>query len=158
MAGLWSSSAIALDPCTSIPMPPGQNAAEVSGTTPGHGRDDDPGIQCYSLAVSRGQPVHVRLMGGENVAITIPDVGDARDEFEFVAKQDRYELHVFQLFPGGGDEAFRIQVETVPPRPDDDSAPGERKPTSIRHPASKSPGTRTQPSISTRALRLMTAL
>lgn len=111
-ASLWSFSAIAQDPCTSIPMPSGQNAAEVSGIAPGHGRDDDPGIQCYSLAVSRGQPVHVRLMGGENVAITIPDVGDARDEFEFVAKQDRYELHVFQLFPGGGDEAFRIEVRT----------------------------------------------
>ena len=112
LAGQWSFSAIAKDACTPISMPAGQNTIELSGTASGHGRDDDPGIQCYSLAVNHGQSVHIRLIGGENVAITIPDVGDARDAFDFEAKQDRYEVRVFQLFPGGGDEVFRIQIET----------------------------------------------
>ena len=105
--------------CEPIRFEAGASSAVISGTVPGHPRDDpDPTQLCYTLAVSGGQHAEVALISGRNVAITIPGVGDANDRFAFTTRRGTYELHVFQLFPGGGEEPFRMRVEVSPLAPE----------------------------------------
>lgn len=109
----WSFGAKAQQDCRPIRFPPGHSAAVVTGTVPASGRNSAAEILCYSLAVGDGQNATIRLESGHNVAISIPDIGDARDGFEFVTRRGTYELHVFQLFPGGTTEPFRISVKVA---------------------------------------------
>lgn len=112
---LSATPASAKESCTAIRFKAGASSAVISGAVPGHGRDDPvPARLCYSLAVADGQKAIVTLLSGGNVAITIPGVGDANDRFEFTTRRGTYQLHIFQLFPGGAPKNFRMRVEVSP--------------------------------------------
>ena len=111
-AGL-ASPADARQDCSPVRFQPGTSGTVIAGTAPPSDGSEAEQPLCYALVVGEGQNARVRLLSGRNVAITIPGVGDASDSFDFRTKRGRLELHVFQLFPGGDAEPFRIRVEVT---------------------------------------------
>ncbi|MXQ14100.1 hypothetical protein [Microvirga makkahensis] len=101
--------------CRPIKFKAGGISATVSGTVKAETRDRPVDPLCYSLAVSDGQRVQVRLLSGTNVAIAIEGIGDANDAFDFVTRSGTYELRVFTLFPMGQHAPFRMRIEVSPP-------------------------------------------
>lgn len=117
LCGLTVSQAAAKakDSCSAVRFQKGATSATVTGIAPGFSRNDPhPEIACFSIDVAKGQRANIRLLQGENVAITIPGVGDASTSFDFTTRQAKYKLNVFQLMPGGADERFRLNISVSP--------------------------------------------
>ena len=111
-AGLASEADARAD-CSPIRFQPGTSGTVIAGTAPPSDGSEAERPLCYALVVGDGQNARVRVLSGRNVAITIPGVGDASDSVDFRTRQGRLELHVFQLFPGGDAEPFRIRIEVT---------------------------------------------
>jgi hypothetical protein len=65
-----------------------------SGTWEGLALPD--GLECFEFGVRPGQRVSLRLAEGADrgVGITVVDLGDMRDRFDFVAERSRYRILV----------------------------------------------------------------
>ena len=97
--------------CTPIQFQRGTTSAIVRGSVPPEDPDEGPPRPaCYSLAVGEGQEAKIRLLAGENVGITIPEVGDMRDSLEFRTRRGTYRIELYQLFPTVEPAPFRIRV------------------------------------------------
>lgn len=93
--------------CQEVRFNPGESGAFIDGIVQPEQRN------CYSMSVRKGQKVFIGRVGGDkNVAITVIDVGDARESFEFAAPSSRVEFLVFQLFRSAtpSDYSLHIQV------------------------------------------------
>ncbi|AUH33452.1 hypothetical protein [Paracoccus tegillarcae] len=92
--------------CTAVKFNPGESGAYVQGNLPPESLD------CYTLAVRPGQNVFIEVVvGGENVAITVVDVADARRRFDFAAPSSSVEFRVFQMFRSARAEDYAILVQ-----------------------------------------------
>jgi len=93
----------------------GESSATISDAIRGQGRFEDPDTHCYSITVARGQRMKVRLTDNprDNVAVTIPTVGDMQTNFDFETKATRYTLEVNQMFPGPGSERYTLFVQVT---------------------------------------------
>lgn len=113
LAWQWSASAQAT--CTEIRFPPGQDSTVIAGQAPAE--EPDSGVEplCYALDIDAARRIHIKLLSGRNVALSVPGQSDAKDTFEFEATPGLHELRVFQLFPTGEPAPFRVRVEIQPP-------------------------------------------
>lgn len=104
--------------CSPIQFARGTSSQVIDGTVQADGS------LCFSLAVSPGQTVRVNVISGQNVVMSIDDIGDARDTFEFVSPRDELEILVFQLMNSYSPEDFEIVVEVLPDSPSLEDASG----------------------------------
>ncbi|WBU57822.1 hypothetical protein [Paracoccus sediminicola] len=87
------ATAAAAQDCETIRFSPGETGAFVEGQAPAEGS------QCFSVDLRPGQNFFAEIVAGqEDIAISIPGIGDNRGRFEFVADASRYELWVHQTF------------------------------------------------------------
>lgn len=84
--------------CKAVKFKSGEYSSVVKGVTAQNK------IDCYTVGTAANQTMTVELIGGsddtENVAMSIPDVGDARDQFQFKTEKKTYQIWVFQLKDG----------------------------------------------------------
>ncbi len=110
-----SGPSLADDTCIPVKFDPGSTSAVVSGAVPPENRADPAPIPaCYTIAVGEGQRARVRLLSGENVAITVPGVSDMSEAIDFTTRRGTYRLELFQLFPAPAEAPFEMRVEVLP--------------------------------------------
>lgn len=115
LIGSSSATAMANEDCIPLRFDPGATSTVVRGAAPPiDRRDPTPAGVCYSIDVGEGQIARVRLRSEGNVAVTIPGVGDMRQDFEFRTRRGEYLLQVWQLFPTATEVPFEMHVDVLP--------------------------------------------
>lgn len=114
-AGLAAPRPAAAQTCTELRFPRGASEARWTGIAhPDHG-------PCYTFGVVPGQRVTLVLEQGDEsgIAISVYDVGDVRDRFDFVATKARYEFGVgfWTRAAEARPFAFRLRIDGTAPRP-----------------------------------------
>ncbi|MDY8110792.1 hypothetical protein U0C82_16750 [Fulvimarina sp. 2208YS6-2-32] len=114
-AGVWVSTAAARENCTPLKFETGATSAVVRGVAPPEDpRDPLPSGICYSIDVGDGQTARIRFRSDGNVAVTVPGVGDMREDLEFKTRRGTYRLEVWQLSPTTSEVPFEMRVEVLP--------------------------------------------
>lgn len=100
-----SGNLAAASDCKAIRFKPGTSAAKIHGTVQADER------QCYRFGTGKGQSVRLAVQSASgDVAFTIDDLVDNRDEFEFTSEKKTYELNVYQTTRSVTPEDFTLSL------------------------------------------------
>jgi hypothetical protein len=89
--------------CTPIQFPPGQTSTTIKGIV--HAEE----IICYRFAAANGQTANLKITGN-NMMISVYDVGDARTSWTFKTKARTYSFIVAQMMRSISNEPFTLTL------------------------------------------------
>ena len=90
--------------CTRLLLSSGHNQTVVKGMAPPTDGSDGP---CYELAAEAGQTATLSIKG-QNVAMTVEDVGDDRTQFRFKTQKRIYKLYPMQTLRSNTGSSFTL--------------------------------------------------
>lgn len=95
--GLQSSIAEAASPCRAIQFKPGASSATLQGTVPADPSGSAENIECFRFGTRKGQRVRISVRSPrQQVAFTIKELVDNREQYEFTSEKRTYEFSVYQ--------------------------------------------------------------
>jgi hypothetical protein len=96
--------ASAQENCKPVTIPKGQTITTIQGTAPASGP------VCYMFNTEAGRMAKLKV-SGTNMAMTILDIADDREEFTFRTKAQAYKFLVFQQMRSVTPQAYTVVVE-----------------------------------------------
>jgi hypothetical protein len=92
------------DNCKPVVFPKGQTITTLQGNAPAMGP------VCYTFDAAAGRTARLKVTG-TNMAMSVVDVGDDREEFNFPTQAQTYKFLVFQQMRSASPQRYTVMME-----------------------------------------------